>query len=173
MLVIHEKTDYWHNLNREKGIYNASIVSNLFAIINNREGRRMMEIWWQSMSYPTPWDPSGKDMLWNWPWEQERLTAYFNSAPASFYTVVQEWKYFGWLYHGPFCCVGFHAKHDIIRSVNETLMNQTSNLRLWNNTYEKLSSYLFNQVDVLPLQLKGIGGSPHGQVIFRNNSLAL
>ena len=155
-----ERTSYWYNqLNKERpGIYSAPIVSNQFAAINNKMGRQMMDNWWQSMAHPTPWDPTGKDMHWKWPWEQERLAAYYNATPELFYTLEQTWTFMGGFnHHGPLCCVGFHAKYDIIRSLNETMMNQTRTLpvlaKKWKNgtTYEELVSDLYHQIHVRTL----------------------
>ena len=135
-------------------LYRAPIVSNFFVVINNDIGRRMMEIWWQSMAHPTKMDPSGENYLWAWPWEQERLTAYYDAAPDLFFVVEQSWFYFYWIVHGPFCCIGFEQKYDIIRSVNETMMDQVraNNISEWNDTgFEELVHNLHGRINVRQL----------------------
>jgi hypothetical protein len=137
-------------------LYRAPIVSNFFVVINNEMGRRMMEIWWQSMAHPTKMDPTGENFLWGWPWEQERLAAYYDAAPDLFYPVEQSWVYFSWLHHGPFCCVGFESKFDIIRSVNETMMHQVraNNISRWIDTgFDKLTDDLYRKIPIRTLSM--------------------
>jgi hypothetical protein len=165
MMVINEAGSFWgfgtveiykpddmgKNVTR---LYRAPIVSNFFVVINNAVGRRMMEVWWQSMAHPTKMDPSGEAFLWGWPWEQERLTAYYDAAPDLFYVVDQSWFYFYWIVHGPFCCIGFEQKYDIIRSVNETMMDQVrvNNVSEWNGTsFEGMVRDLRGRIHVRPL----------------------
>eukprot|EP00585_Thalassiosira_rotula_P011954 CAMPEP_0196161166 /NCGR_PEP_ID=MMETSP0910-20130528/47196_1 /TAXON_ID=49265 /ORGANISM="Thalassiosira rotula, Strain GSO102" /LENGTH=292 /DNA_ID=CAMNT_0041426107 /DNA_START=602 /DNA_END=1480 /DNA_ORIENTATION=+ len=172
MLVIDERDfSFWDGETRGKRVYKAPIVSNMFAVINNDIGRRMMHTWWQSVTHHTKMDnntfTSIKSMLWQWPWEQERLTAYYDAKSELFYAVEQSWSYMGWVHHGPLCCVGFNAKHDIVRSLNETLGNQTETLwmreksssspsssRRWMNasSYEEMVSDLYGQIDIRPLR---------------------
>jgi hypothetical protein len=168
MLVINEAGSFWgfgmeeiykpndvgKNVTR---LYRAPIPSNFFVVINDDIGRRMMEVWWQSMAHPTKMDPSGEAYLWSWPWEQERLTAYYDAAPDLFYPVEQSWAYFNWIHHGPFCCIGFEQKYDIIRSVNETMMDhvRANNSSSWNNvtSFEELVHGLHGRIHVDQLLL--------------------
>ena len=165
MLVIDERSaSFWYRtLHEEPNGYDVPIVSNLFMVKNNNIGRQMIQMWWKSMVHSTPWDESGTNMAFGWPFEQERLAAYYNSTPQLFYPVRQSWIYFGFLHHGPLCCIGFTAKHDIIRSLNETLMNQTrtllpkllaTNTTSYYNadtTYEELVSDLYHQLNIKTL----------------------
>ena len=165
MLVIKEDGSFWGWGTEEifkpddigkavTRLYRAPIVSNFFVVINNDIGRRMMEIWWQSMAHSTKMDPTGESFLWGWPWEQERIAAYYDAAPVLFYSVEQTWIYFSWLHHGPFCCVGFESKFDIIRSVNETMMHQVraNNISRWNDTgFDELADDLYRQIRIRPL----------------------
>lgn len=158
MLVIDERSDsHWDTVLHQEDMkpgYEAPIVSNLFMVINNKVGREMMEMWWRSMQHTTLWEHiTNTSMLFHWPWEQERVAAFYNSTPHLFYPVQQSWQYFGFLHHGPLCCIGFHSKFDIIRSLNETLMNQTRALpklaNIYNGTtYEELVSNLYRQIKV-------------------------
>ena len=167
MLVIDERSaSFWYRtLHEEPNGYDVPIVSNLFMVKNNNIGRQMIHMWWKSMVHSTPWDESGTKMAFGWPFEQERLAAYYNSTPQLFYPVRQSWIYFGFLHHGPLCCIGFSAKHDIIRSLNETLMNQTrtllpkllaTNITSYydaDTTYEELVSDLYHQLNIKTLTI--------------------
>lgn len=191
MLVIKEDGSFWSSVTEifkpddigknVTRLYRAPIVSNFFAVINNEMGRQLMEIWWQSMAHPTKADPSGKGFLWSWPWEQERLTAYYDAAPDLFYAVEQSWVYFSFLHHGPFCCIGFEHKYDIIRSVNETMMHQVrgENMSQWNNSdFEELVYDLYHQIPIRQLSNKefqplveiGPGLELHNLMYFWNAS---
>ncbi|EJK69548.1 hypothetical protein THAOC_09180 [Thalassiosira oceanica] len=151
-LVIEEFSDSWwgEKLKRENA-YSDPIVSNFFAVINDETGKRMLLQWWESMGQRTPMDKTGEEMLVGWPWEQERLAAYYNASPHLFFAVNQSWHYMDWLHHGPLCCVGFTQKHDIIRSVEVTLTNQTKRLRNETRSYEEVSAELFADLNIRPL----------------------
>ena len=151
-LVIEEYTDSWwgEKLKRENA-YSDPVVSNFFAVINDQTGKWMLQQWWESMGKRTLMDKTGEDMLVGWPWEQERLAAYYNASPHLFFAVNQSWHYMDWLHHGPLCCVGFTQKHDIINSLNVTVTNQAKRLRNETRSYEELTAELFAELNIRPL----------------------
>ena len=151
-LVIEEFTDsWWKEKLRRENAYSEPVVSNFFAVINDATGKRMLQQWWESMGHRTLMDKTGEEMLVGWPWEQERLAAYYDSSPHLFFAVNQSWHYFEWLHHGPLCCVGFTQKQDIINSLNVTLTNQTKLLRNETRSYEEVSAELFAELNIRPL----------------------
>ena len=157
MFVVASYWTYWDKVllqNQPNGGYRIPIVSNLFMVKNNKVGREMMNMWWRSMEATTLWEQiTNESMLIHWPWEQERLAAFYNSTPHLFHVHEESKQYFNWLYHGPLCCIRFTQKHDIIRSLNETLMNQTRTvpklMSIYNSTtYEELVYDLYHQIKV-------------------------
>ena len=157
MFVIASYWTYWDKvlLKHQPNGYRIPIVSNLFMVKNNKIGREMISMWWKSMQHTTLWEQiTNESMLTHWPWEQERLAAFYNSTPRLFYVHEESKQYFQWIYHGPLCCIRFTQKHDIIRSLNETLMNQTRTvpriMSIYNGstTYEELVYDLYHQINV-------------------------
>jgi len=156
MFVIASYWTYWDKvlLQHQPNGYRIPIVSNLFMVKNNKIGREIMNMWWESMQHTTLWEQiTNESMLTHWPWEQERLAAFYNSTPHLFHVHEESKQYFQWIYHGPLCCIRFTQKHDIIRSLNETLMNQTRTISklmsIYNGTtYEELVYDLYHQIKV-------------------------
>ena len=157
MFVIASYWTFWDKVllqHQPNGGYRIPIVSNLFMVKNNKIGREMMNMWWRSIEATTLWEQiTNESMLTHWPWEQERLAAFYNSTPYLFHVHEESKQYFNWLYHGPLCCIRFTQKHDIIRSLNETLMNQTRTvpklMSIYNSaTYEELVHDLYHQINI-------------------------
>ena len=161
--------------------------------------RQMMEIWWQSMNHPTKMDESSERYQHSWPWEQERLAAYYDAAPDLFYTVQQSWRFFGgngctvdntnldvcWLGHSvlpPGCC--FESKHLIIDDLNVTMTHQVernSLLSQWKGlSFEELVYNLYQQIPVrqlsmmefVPISELDPAMAIHNLTIFWNHSLS-
>ena len=90
MLVVSERDYSWWAATAV--LYKDPIITTLYGVINNELGKQMMEIWWQSMIHPTKMDESSDRYKISWPWEQERLAAYYDAAPDLFYVLHQSWR---------------------------------------------------------------------------------
>jgi hypothetical protein len=196
MLVVSERDYSWWAATAV--LYKDPIITTLYGVINNELGKQMMEIWWQSMIHPTKMDESSDRYKISWPWEQERLAAYYDAAPDLFYVLHQSWRYFysvnnisiassnpgefGWISHGvvpPGCC--FVEKHLIINDLNVTLPHQVQvhNLTQWmGHSFEELVDDLYHQIsvnelltmDFLPMSKNDTSMAIHNLTIFWNYS---